>query len=295
MMATDVSFSDRLLRRIGRSALPGTRGLLSRLGVLRKHRDISFVVEFNSLRYKGQMSEYVDRHIWYFGAYSANELDFLDHAARVQSAKQPIVTFLDIGANVGQHSLFMSTRCQRVIAFEPNPDVANRLKINCEANGLTNVEIHLIALGSEDGTAVLGSGLPANSGSRSLAWSMDKTQDLMIQVRHAGRYLSSEEILLNKIDIIKIDVEGFEKSVFSAMAALLQRDRPVILFELVGKDIKGGFKSETELRQTLYKNYQLFSVSGSRRAKLLPFQWDGCEEAVCIPAEFLSDFRQLMV
>ncbi|MEJ0067177.1 MAG: FkbM family methyltransferase [Caulobacteraceae bacterium] len=199
------------------------------------------------------------------------------------------MTYLDIGANVGQHALFMSRRVDRVLAFEPNPKVANRLQRNRDANRCTNLEIHRVALGLEDGDAALGSGLPSNSGSRSLAWSLDPTQNICVPIRHAGRYLSA----LKRADIIKLDVEGFEKTVLTAMADILRRDRPVILLELVGRDSKGGFGSEAELRTAIYPDHRLFTLGGRRHASLGTFDWKH-EEAVCIPAELEARFKRLI-
>lgn len=288
------SLRQRALRVIGCSGLPGSRSLVSRLGGLSIQTSQEFVVDFDSLRYTGCFGEYVDRHIWCFGAYSLAELDLLSFAATVIRARKQQVIYLDIGANVGQHALFMARRVSRVLAFEPNPQVARRMGRNRDANALRNLEIHPVALGLEDGEATLGSGLPANSGSRSLAWSIDPSQDTRVVVRHAGRYLEDKALGVERVDIIKLDVEGFEKNILTGMHSILLRDRPVILFELVGKEVKGGFQSEADLRAALYSDHQLFSVVGSRHARIEPFSWHNGEEALCLPAELAGDFSRLM-
>lgn len=288
------SFTKKILRFIGRSGLPGTHSLVTRLGGLEPSLSCEFTVDFDSMRYTGSFEEYIDRHIWCFGSYSTNELDFLDCAAKVLRTERRSLTCLDIGANVGQHALFMAKRCDRVLAFEPNSVVADRLQINRDQNNLSNLEIYRVALGLEDGEAMLGSGLPFNSGSRSLTWSLASTQNTKVHVKHAGKYLSAMERNLQKVDIIKLDVEGFEKTVLTAMSEILKRDRPIILFELVGNDVKGGFRSEYELNNTLYDSHQLFGLASGDKGMLVPYRWDDFEEAVCLPIELVSKFHSII-
>ena len=91
------------------------------------------------------------------------------------------------------------------------------------------------------------------------------------------------------MDIIKLDVEGYEKAVLKGLAPLLKRDRPVLLFELLGNEIKGGFASPDELHAHLYPDAAMFTLSGRRRPALTPFDWSA-KEAVCIPRERISVF-----
>lgn len=101
------------------------------------------------------------------------------------------MNFADIGANVGQHSLFMSQFANRIFAFEPNDAVADQFERNIRINNISNIALHRVALGDLDGQANLGSGLPGNDGSRSLNWTLDSSLELQVAVRHAGRYLRS--------------------------------------------------------------------------------------------------------
>ena len=69
----------------------------------------------------------------------------------------------------------------------------------------------------------------------------------------------------------------------------LQRVWPIILFELIGSDTKGGFTSEDDLRSVLYPDHCLFTLRGRKKARLATFDWSG-EEAVCIPRELRDQF-----
>ena len=87
-----------------------------------------------------------------------------------------------------------------------------------------------------------------------------------------------------------MDVEGFERKVLTGLSARLNRDRPVIMMELIGPvDNKSGFAAEADLRQTLYQDHLIFSLVGGRRWRLVPFDWN-IEEMVCIPIEMAERF-----
>lgn len=111
-------------------------------------------------------------------------------------------------------------------------------------------------------------------------------------MRHAASFLDSPNVGLTRMDIIKLDVEGYEKAVLKGLAPLLKRDRPILLFELL-EQIKGGFASPDELRAHLYPDAAMFTLSGRRRPALTPFDWHA-EEAVCIPKERAHAFEGMI-
>lgn len=90
-----------------------------------------------------------------------------------------------------------------------------------------------------------------------------------------------------------MDVEGSEKQVFNAMHDILERDRPVMLFELVGRQIKGGYGAPQELFSSMYTDHALFGLRGKTRPSLAPYTWS-TEQAVCLPLELLDDFSPIM-
>ena len=104
----------------------------------------------------------------------------------------------------------------------------------------------------------------------------------IVAIRQGDNFLRAKN--LPRIDILKLDVEGYEKRVLKGLRETLARDRPVILMELIGRSEKSGFADEAELRETLYPEHTLFTLRGDRKAKLTPFDWSG-EAAVCLPRE----------
>lgn len=274
---------DVFWRALGHRSNRLAKSALFRSGVLSKPKNRDFAVTWEGLTYTGSLRFLIDRHIYYAGGYSMHEIDFLRKASDIIRQNKGSVLMLDIGANVGQHSLALHSYVDKIIAFEPNPVAAERLRLNIARNSIKNIDLCEIALGDRNETAVLGSGLDGNDGSRSLNWSIDHSSDISVQVKAAGSYLN--ELIPGKtaIDLMKIDVEGHEAKVLSSLSDRLARDRPIIMFELVGKEVKGGFASEAELRSALYPDHRLFGLESGRCSSLSRFDWLRHEEAICVP------------
>jgi FkbM family methyltransferase len=142
--------------------------------------------------------------------------------------------FMDIGANAGYFSL-LASRCVgqagKVLAVEPNPAMAKQLRQNTERSGLTNVDIAEAACFDSVEVRDLYIGNPYNTGNSSLsgnnlAWTKSvevacTTVDLLVE-KHG----------LQRVDLVKIDVEGAELQVLRGMSATLKRLRPKIITEL---------------------------------------------------------------
>lgn len=143
-------------------------------------------------------------------------------------------TVLDVGANIGLSAIEFARTAGaggKVIAFEPHPDTAARLRANLERNGIGNVEIVQSAVGASAGTVTFNESADATLSSASLV---------------PRNLLRSFEVPLTTVDIawaaagkpkvsaLKIDVEGGELAVLQGAAELLARDHPAILLEAWG-------------------------------------------------------------
>lgn len=126
---------------------------------------------------------------------------------------------LDIGANLGLHSMIMSRCGFQVRAFEPDPWHFGLLKQNLEANGAGSVEPIPAAVSTTDGEAQFVRVLGNTTGSH-LAGSKDsygEKETFSVRTLALGP-------LLDWADFAKIDAEGHEKDLLlSATAAQLQK------------------------------------------------------------------------
>lgn len=136
--------------------------------------------------------------------------------------------FVDIGANIGNHSLFALKvlGVKKLIPFEPNPVAIAVLTSNLGLNGeLACCDLSHLGLGlsdqSQDGLAMEVDKPNKNLGGGRMVEGGD------LRVIRGDAALTSE-----KVDFIKIDVEGMEMQVLGGLAQTLERCRPVIFIEV---------------------------------------------------------------
>lgn len=169
----------------------------------------------------------------------------------LRSIKNPIV--LDIGANVGHHTLYASTVADHVHAFEPYGPVRAQLEEKIKLNGLKNVTVHAIGLGAENDLCDFYPPDSNNMGTGSFVPTDTKNPMEHLEVRIGDDYLNIHEI--DKIDFIKMDVEGFEVRALSGLQNVLCRHRPVCFFEWN----QGGENVECDNPKELFpRGYEIF-------------------------------------
>jgi FkbM family methyltransferase len=147
---------------------------------------------------------------------------------------KPGDTVLDIGANIGIVSLWLSRLVGdqgRVHAFEPNPELCELLEKTIHRNHALNIHSHPVALGAESGQMQLRL-RAGNTGSGSLIrnHNLPGHQTFSVPVQTLDSIIAREGI--TAIRLIKIDVEGFEAEVLQGGLHVLESIRPqAILFE----------------------------------------------------------------
>lgn len=141
----------------------------------------------------------------------------------------PNAVVLDIGANIGNHTLVFSTCAAQVHAFEPLPEVYSVLAGNVAANGITNVRTHQIALSDCNDTAEIFIGNAKNLGMSSFDARDDHAGSVRVSRRIGDELLA--ELGVGKVDFIKIDVEGHEYPALLGLFNTLKRDLPFITLE----------------------------------------------------------------
>lgn len=154
-----------------------------------------------------------------------------DTQSLILSLLSPGDTFIDIGANVGMASLTAARAVGpqgRIVAFEPNPVVASVFARTMAINGLHNVTLHVAAFGEKDGEAKFF--VPANNhGEGSLGTDFGERDGVFTDVRVMGPAAIES---VGRCELIKIDVEGWETKVVSALAEVIARHQPAIITEV---------------------------------------------------------------
>lgn len=141
-------------------------------------------------------------------------------------------TCLDIGAHRGAFTYWMQRKVGpngRVIAFEPQPELARYLADVKQSFGLQNVEVVHAALSSSAGECQLYRPTSAPTPSATVELSAGLDCSLTVPMVTLDEYLCDASV--RPIAFIKCDVEGHELDVFRGAESVLIEDRPVLLFE----------------------------------------------------------------
>jgi FkbM family methyltransferase len=220
-----------------------------------------FEIDFFGFKYLGDLSSYIDWAVYFYGGYEKQELFLLRDLARAKS--DPV--FVDVGANVGQHSLFMSKFCSQVHAFEPYVPVRQQLETKIAANNVKNIVVHEVGLGEAhqelDFFAPTGRNLGTGSFvPTNVAGNRECSERL--EVVNGDNYF--DHLQLDKIDLIKIDVEGFEKSVLLGLTNTLRKHRPTVVLEF-SDDTRNAFNDPDELTTLVPKGYSINLVMSNRK------------------------------
>lgn len=137
---------------------------------------------------------------------------------------------IDVGANNGVYSYFLSRCSNHVYSYEPNPSLFPMLECSRRAN------VTLRQFGLSNKTGILPFQIPldemgrecTNISSISVGNELDETNLKKIDIE--VKTLDQEDV--TNIGFIKIDVEGHERDVILGGQILIARDKPVILVEI---------------------------------------------------------------
>jgi FkbM family methyltransferase len=172
----------------------------------------------------------------------------IDYGARIGSRFEPHTVaimealidpdsrVIDIGANIGFTSLALAQMCPagRVAAVEPVPATYELLSANVRLAALGHVSTHNFALGKEPGEVVMQGNPDDLSGffvsDDHYVVKADHHREAKAQVLRLDDALP--QLGLDRIDMLKIDVEGFELDVLEGASEALARFRPRVFMEM---------------------------------------------------------------
>jgi FkbM family methyltransferase len=139
----------------------------------------------------------------------------------------PGQTFIDVGANIGYFSILAAKKVGssgRVLAIEPEPHNFELLSQNVKINQLCNVTLANVALGESPGTAQLFCS-PQNFGDHRLYADADSGDRQAVNATMVRLDDLIDQYGLTSVDLIKMDVQGYECYVLAGMRRLLGTNR----------------------------------------------------------------------
>lgn len=239
------------------------------------------IIDYNQLNLEiyldkdfGLISDIIEKE----GVYEPELLDFL-------ISKIPEnCTFLDIGANIGQHSLIMSKYCKEVFSFEPIKILQERIEMNFKRNGISNIKLMPFGLSNESIesemlvlSSHIGKSKPRLHNDQeyeylSKNWDGRDGNKLRIE---KSTFKRLDELNFDKIDFMKIDVEGYEYFVLNGAKESILSKRPQIVMEYCPPFFEA---IEKGLSEKLYNfiidelSYKIYILEGHQVLKSESFQ-----------------------
>ena len=140
---------------------------------------------------------------------------------------------IEAGANMGSETLLLSrlTGKGKVYGFEPNPYRFDRLKTNVSINELTNVEVFEMAIGEKNGDISFHI-YPknfCNAGMSSKYMDTPLTRKITVPQQTLDSFVESHNI--NKVDFLKMDIQGAEMDLLAGAATMIAKYKPIIFLE----------------------------------------------------------------
>lgn len=177
--------------------------------------------------------------------------------------------FFDVGANIGSIGLpiIKSKKSISYYGFEASPLVFEYLKYNFNNNGVMDFELHNNLVHSANGQDVKFYESDELYGKSSSAPTYCKTHMLVNSIA-LDSFCEGKKI--NKINFIKVDVQGFELKVFEGMRQLLinkKVDNILFEFEDWAED-EAGFEVGSAQRFLNSCNYELFGMDGEKLSSI---------------------------
>ncbi|MEO3472429.1 FkbM family methyltransferase [Roseomonas sp. CAU 1739] len=169
---------------------------------------------------------------------------------RVQPHIAPGSVIVDAGANIGNHTLFFGLVCgaAEIHAFEPLRTIFAILERNVALNRLANVHCHNAALGAQEGRGSL-----AAFGVGNIAASR-----FDLDAGSGYRVTTIDALCLERLDFLKIDVEGNQIPMLQGARATIRRLRPMVWIEL--RPRQGEYESgDAAMRDLGYRQVETLS------------------------------------
>ena len=188
--------------------------------------------------------QYIGQSLDRYGEFSEGEVELF------RQIVQPGATILEIGANLGTHTVFLAKTAGprgTLHAFEPQRVIFQILTANVALNALTNVYTYQAAVGRQAGTITV----PRvdytavnNFGGISMGSAWEGERVPLVTV---------DSLALARCDLIKVDVEGMEGDVIAGAERTIRQFRPLLYVENDRLE-----KSAALIRQLLDLDYRLY-------------------------------------
>jgi len=206
-------------------------------------------VEWHGVRLTLYLGNDLSKQLFITGCLDPNEFALLNRFL------EPGMRFVDAGANEGLYALFAAARVTdagEVWAFEPSSRELARLRHNCSLNGFSHLKAVGCALSDASGVATLSVAEEGHAGHNTLGQLSDGVRQVLteeVPVRTLDDIAAAEN--WERVDVLKIDVEGAELRLLEGARHVLLTMRPLILFECSPAALERNRTTVTQLLDLL--------------------------------------------
>jgi FkbM family methyltransferase len=222
------------------------------------------VLNHGGLKMSCDLSEMLQRQFYFFGTYFLEE-----HILRCwEVAAKGAKIILDVGANAGIYSLaaLAIQPDATVHAFEPTTEIAARLRATAKLNRLDHLHVHEVAVLNTNGQAVLKrfrGELGTNEGMNFISRDCAHSGTECVKTVCVDQFCQDHSI--NRIDLMKLDIQGHEHSALKGAEQLIRAgDIGIIFLELNWAKSAGTTCAATESIRLLEQAGYRFSRPGKR-------------------------------
>ena len=211
---------------------------------LYKNKDLAFKLENIPLTYWVHSNTYFSKQLTKFGAYEAENSNWVLN--NFMNNKVIGGLFVDVGANFGWYSLILSLCAGdegRVVSIEPEPENLRLLKKNIDINKAHNISVIPAGVGAANGDAKLALNDKWNPGMHSLRNDLDSKNTVNIKINTLDSILKDYP---GEIELLKMDIEGFEVDALMGASETLSRTKKVMI-EFTPKFIRACGRDPSDL------------------------------------------------
>ncbi len=187
-----------------------------------------------------------------------------------RKAITPNMTIVDIGANIGYYTIIASAHVKegRVIAYEPEPVNVSFLKQSIAFNNCTNITLIESGLGDTDESRDLY--LDSDNKGKHTLLPGEQKGAVKIRIPLTTLDHSLDTLGITRVDLIKMDIEGWEVKALRGMRETLRRDHPILFFEYAPNRIRETGEDPLLIFETLRQEGYDFAVINEKTKCLEP-------------------------
>lgn len=244
--------------------LPGVFGRYRRRYSFYEYIKNTDLILKRKLRHSGiilplNLGDWIQYWMFMDGAYEKQLVDFL-----LPHVKNK--TFFDVGANVGSYTMSLSKSAKRIYSFEASPRNAEILNNFVTISKQDNIEVVNKAVSNISGGTVTLFSSPDTGGNNTQFHDFGKGSE-SISTIILDRFVHEQRI--DKVDVIKMDIEGSELAAFMGAHEILSKHHPVLLIEFHAIVAKQAGWEVGDLYELISKyGYKAYELS---KRRLIPF------------------------